>query len=312
MVRRVLAAAAVAGLALGVAGSASAQSPGWPGTDQPFPQFVEPSASGPWKATYTYRVKGKTRTCTLTRGAKCVGAKLRGRVKHHGDLRNVNLRRADLRFADFRGANLAGADLRGANLKYADFRGANLKGAKLQHPPRTRPTRVTVGRASNPYWDPGPTPPCVTLPSKCRGANLQGADFSYSMLNGIDFTNANLSGAKLEGALVTEATLDDANLTNADLLNADLSFSSMVRTNLAGAEMAGAVFNSVNLTAANLTRADLAGVAFGGSNLTLANLTGARVTTIPSPGTTWPDVTWSGTVCPDGSVSSSICSGFQG
>jgi len=61
-------------------------------------------------------VNGKARTCALTRGATCVGARLRGRVKHHGDLRRANLRRADLRHADLRGANLYRANLYFANL----------------------------------------------------------------------------------------------------------------------------------------------------------------------------------------------------
>ena len=61
-------------------------------------------------------MNGKARTCALTRGATCVGARLRGRVKHHGDLRRANLRRADLRHADLRGANLYRANLYFANL----------------------------------------------------------------------------------------------------------------------------------------------------------------------------------------------------
>ena len=65
-------------------------------------------------------MNGTRRTCTLTRGAKCVGGRLRGRVQHHGDLRKANLRRADLRFADLRGANLTGATLTGA--KWNDTR----------------------------------------------------------------------------------------------------------------------------------------------------------------------------------------------
>lgn len=42
-------------------------------------------------------------------------------MRHHGDLRGANLRRADLRLADLRGANLTNADLRWASLD-----GANL------------------------------------------------------------------------------------------------------------------------------------------------------------------------------------------
>ncbi|MGB1675123.1 MAG: pentapeptide repeat-containing protein, partial [Miltoncostaeaceae bacterium] len=69
---------------------------------------TRPSA-GTWDRVYRYTVKGRTRYCSLTRNAKCVGAQLRSRVTHHGDLRGANLRRADLRHADLRGANLSGA-----------------------------------------------------------------------------------------------------------------------------------------------------------------------------------------------------------
>ena len=112
MTSRLLALTITAAVALGVAGSASAGA----GIG-----FGSANVTGTWDKTHTYAVNGKKRTCTLTRGAKCVGARLRGKVKHHGDLRKANLRRADLRHADLRGANLQGADLRSANLKYADL-----------------------------------------------------------------------------------------------------------------------------------------------------------------------------------------------
>ncbi len=110
MISRLLALTITAALALGVAGSATGYVGSLPNGE------VFDVATGTWDRTHTYGVNGTKRTCTLTRGAKCVGAKLRGKVKHHGDLRKANLRRADLRFADLRGANLQGADLRSANL----------------------------------------------------------------------------------------------------------------------------------------------------------------------------------------------------
>ena len=69
MVRRILAAAAVAVTTLVITGSASAQSPypGWPGTDMP---FVEPSTSGVWDSIDCFLVRGKKCSCTMTRGAK--------------------------------------------------------------------------------------------------------------------------------------------------------------------------------------------------------------------------------------------------
>ena len=62
MISRLLALTITAAVvALGVAGSASAT----------VPKLME----GVWDTTHTYGVNGTKRTCTLTRGAKCVGAK---------------------------------------------------------------------------------------------------------------------------------------------------------------------------------------------------------------------------------------------
>ncbi|MEO2057229.1 MAG: hypothetical protein ABGX38_00035, partial [Thermoleophilia bacterium] len=73
MISRLLALTVTAAVTLAVAGSASA------GIDvsEPLIGKALPSAkSGTWDKTHTYAVNGKKRTCTLTRGAKCVGANL--------------------------------------------------------------------------------------------------------------------------------------------------------------------------------------------------------------------------------------------
>jgi len=232
VVRRVLAAAAVTAIALGAAGGASA---GNVVTWDPRGEYASGGVlqlDSPFR--YTYGVNGKRRTCTLARGAKCVGAQLRGRVKYHGNLRGANLRRADLRFADLRGANLQGADFRSANLKYADLRGANLKGAKFQYAP---PVHGKKAERGNKYT----TPPCVP--------NCVGADLTYAYLSGANFTDAYLSYAYL-----IHANLTNANLTNAYLTGANLSY----------ARLWGASLTYANLTNANLFRADLGGAGLDG------------------------------------------------
>ena len=203
-----------AALALGAAGNASAG--GFVGIGDVAP------TSGTWDRSHTYSVNGKTRTCTLTRGAKCVGAKLRGRVKHHGDLRKANLRRADLRHADLRGANLAGADLRSANLKHADLRGANLKGAKFHY---TRPVHARQTTHGN------GTPSCAP---NCAGADLRYAGLSGAKLNDANLSRANLSVVNLTGAYLIGADLSDANLDGAQLGMAFLN-----GANLRGAVLLG-------------------------------------------------------------------------
>jgi len=220
MFGRTLAAAAAVVAALGAAGSASAGAF--------FGNVTGAPTSGTWDRSHTYSVNGKTRTCTLTRGAKCVGAKLRGRVKHHGDLRKANLRRADLRLADLRGANLAGADLRSANLKHADLRGANLKGATFHH---TRPVHGKKAKRNN------QTPSCAP---NCQGANLEGANLTNAHLDG-----ANLSRANLVMANLVDAALIDANLTGANLSGANLTYADLYNANLTGANLSGAITRAV-------------------------------------------------------------------
>ena len=220
MISRLLALTITAAVALGLAGSASAGRTGNSGWESaPFRSFSPygTTHSGTWDTIHTYAVSGKRRTCTLTRGAKCVGAQLRGRVKHHGDLRKANLRRADLRHADLRGANLAGADLRSANLKYADLRGANLKGTKFQY---ALPVHGKKAKRGN------QTPSC--LPN-CVGADLYDAN-----LVGANLSGANLTGANLYYASVSGATLVRTNLSYADLYYADLNGAVLTGANLTG------------------------------------------------------------------------------
>ena len=237
MAPRVLALTIAAALALGMAGSAGAQN----SVDPTVTDVVKPR-SGTWDTTHTYAVNGKRRTCTLTRGAKCVGAKLRGKVKHHGDLRKANLRRADLRFVDLRGANLQGADLRSANLKYADLRGANLKGAKLHYAaPVHGKTKAKRGNE---------TPSCAP---KCEGANLTGANLTDANLARADLKGANLSGADLWGAELYYANLTSANLTDADLLGTDLSDANLKGANLNGANLNGVIWRNTTCPSGTVT-----------------------------------------------------------
>jgi uncharacterized protein YjbI with pentapeptide repeats len=222
MISRLLALTITATVALGVAGSAT----GYVGS-QPNGEVFD-VATGTWDRTHTYGVNGTKRTCILTRGAKCVGAKLRGEVKHHGDLRKANLRRADLRHADLRGANLQGADLRSANLKNADLRGANLKGAKFQY---ALPVHGKKAKRGN------QTPSCAPY---CQGANLFGADLTDANLSYANLSYANLRMADLFYADLSHANLTGAYLSYANLSYANLSYANLYWANLTGADLTGA------------------------------------------------------------------------
>ncbi|WP_428653441.1 pentapeptide repeat-containing protein [Runella sp.] len=70
------------------------------------------------------------------------------------------------------------------------------------------------------------------------GLDLSGADFRFSDLSGVNFSNAVLKKTNL-----SFSNLDDTNFENADLTDANLSFSSMVGANLTNAKIVGASFN---------------------------------------------------------------------
>ncbi len=206
MLRRPLAVIAACAVGLAASGTALAGS-----VDGSRGVITESSRAGTWDRAYTYSVAGRQRTCVLSRGATCVGARLRGRVTHHGDLRKANLRRADLRFADLRGANLSGADLRAANLTYADLRGARLTGARLQQAPAVRSTR----KASNAL-----VPSCYP---DCIGANLQGVDAAGADLSGAHMGLANISDADFTGANLTKSSMVLTTMNGTDFRSADLT-----------------------------------------------------------------------------------------
>jgi uncharacterized protein YjbI with pentapeptide repeats len=119
--------------------------------------------------------------------------------------------------------------------------------------------------------------------SSLASCNLMAADLVGAGLIGANLTSANLTSANLTSANLTSANLTSANLTSAILTSANLT-----SANLTSANLTGATLTSANLTNANLTNANLKGANLKGANLKGANLSG---------------VTWSNTVCPDGTNS---------
>lgn len=125
-----------------------------------------------------------------------------------------------------------------------------------------------------------------------NNATLTGAFFTGAILYGADLTGAALSGSDLTGAIFYNATLSGANLSNANLTGTDLS----------NATLTNALLNSATLTKATLTSSILTG-----ANLTGTNLTGAHGTPASITG-----ITWSNTICPDGTnsdLNSGTCAG---
>ncbi len=171
------------------------------------------------------------------------------------------------------GASLIGADLSGANLRYAGL--------------ETGPTRSAAG---------GKTLPVTGM--DLSRANLSGAWFIDSRLEGKRLTNVNLSGANLSGAELYGARLSNVNLSGADLRGANLNQVYLSQVSLNGANLSGVNLRgtdlawNVNLSGANLSGANLSGRSLGytvnltGANLRGANLRGANLSGVNLTGVT--------------------------
>ena len=87
-------------------------------------------------------------------------------------------------------------------------------------------------------------------------------------------------------------------LAGCNLHGLDLSNAILVGANGTGADLSNANLNKADLSGANLSGANLSGANLNGVDLTGANLTGATTT-----GANFNMVTWSNTICPDGTNS---------
>lgn len=85
------------------------------------------------------------------------------------------------------------------------------------------------------------------------GANLQGANLSYSTIQLGNLKGANLMLANLEGAHLHAANLQESNLTMANLSKANLLDASLKGANLRGANMQGAIIIKADFSGATWT-----------------------------------------------------------
>ena len=231
-----------------------------------------------------------------------------------GDLRNCDLTSADLTGTVLEGADLTGADLTGnARLKGVDLAGANLTAVTLTGADLSNVdlgSAVLTGVASGSIVG---TP--LGLPVDWilnggyligPGANLRGATIGRLATSATgsfvqipaDFTGADLTGAVfdatlLDGDPLTGAVIDRVDLSTAELtgvISGGLSGTPKLPTdwklvsgylagpgaNLVGADLAGADLTGAQLTGANLTDADLTGAEVAGVGFFNAKLTGVR------------------------------------
>lgn len=100
-------------------------------------------------------------------------------------------------------------------------------------------------------------------PSQAKFPNLQGADLSGLVLDGVNFIRANLTGANLKGSRLLEADLIFANLTGADLTDADLRGATLNETVWFAAKVEGCCLGTgIGLTDTQRAELKAAGASF--------------------------------------------------
>ena len=175
------------------------------------------------------------------------------------NLRNRDLRNAKLDRSDLHQADLTGADLTDASLIKTDLRGALITCVDLDR------LRLEKNREKA---------ECALL----RSANLSGAKLNSAQLQGADFTASILEEANLSNSNATYAVFTGANFFSAEMQKIDLSAGAdLMGANLLGAQLQGAKMTGVRLQGADLSGAGLQGAMMAYAQLHGANLLGAEL-----------------------------------
>jgi uncharacterized protein YjbI with pentapeptide repeats len=122
--------------------------------------------------------------------------------------------------------------------------------------------------------------------------DLESANFEGILLNGVNFSNANLKKTIFSEVEMDQGNLENANLEKAKLISVKIKQANFRNANLAGANIslsdaAGAVFREANLNGANFLKADLTkadfqdaivrNVSFREANLSETNFLNAKL-----------------------------------
>lgn len=205
-------------------------------------------------------------------GATAIRATLKGADLSNGradlaifveaGLAGAKLAAASLTGADFSGADLAGADLSGADLSEAtvsDARGAgaNFKGATLLKLRASGKTDLRQG--------------------KFGGVKAPESMWEGAMLDGADFSEAELPFALFESASLRKARFNQADLRKAEFRKAVLAGASLLRADLLQASLAGVDLDGADLSGANLYQVEFLGAKTKDTTFELANLKGTKL-----------------------------------
>ncbi len=179
-------------------------------------------------------------------------AKMSKAVLDQVEARDANFSEADLSGATFKNSDLAGADFSRCMLHGTDFQKANLSEASVEGAvgikTNFREANLTELRASEGCdFSSGCFVKAIGPGSMWGKANLQDADFSFSRMEGADFTRATLEGANLSAANMkfsrfTRADLRRAKLVRMNLFEGSLEKANLTETDLRGSNLYGAEF----------------------------------------------------------------------
>lgn len=196
---------------------------------------------------------------------------------------NAVLNRVSAKDANFTGANLSGASLEEAHLQGCVFskstlNGTNFQSAHLREASVEGASGIRVDMTNADLAKLRASGECnfsqgifrgVSGPESTWGnANLCEADFSYSKMEGADFSDANLESANLVAADLKFSKFTKANLTKAKCIQmnlfqgsfekADLTLADVSGSNLYEVEFLNAIVSETDFSSANMKMTKLA------------------------------------------------------
>ncbi len=185
-------------------------------------------------------------------------ASFRGADLSHAFFSNSSCQEADFSKSRLVGASFVNADLSQATLGDAIGRHIDMSGACLTGVRASGQTDLSMGRfreVSAPYsiWE-----EVVLNGSDFSFAQLEGANFAAASLVESDFSCADLKYARLSKASLCQGKWVSVNLFQANLEQADLTETDMRMSNIYGAELLDAVVHGTRFDGANLKMTKLA------------------------------------------------------
>lgn len=180
---------------------------------------------------------------------------------------NADFCETDLAGASIRESNLTGADFSNSNLEKADFARSKLCEASVEGAKGVQvnmaETDLTELRASEGCdFSRGCFRKATGTESIWEKANLTGADFCFSRMEGADFSSAclehaNLTAADMKSARFSKADLKEAKLVEMNLFEGSLEKADLTRTDLRGSNLYGVEFLDAHLEETKLEYANI-------------------------------------------------------